>query len=138
MIDKPKSLKRLPHILTISPKRIFLVDGLGALLSAAYLGILMVVLNEYFGMPVSVLYVLAGIACFFAVYSLSCHFFLKKNWKPFLGFIMTANLLYCVLTLVLVIYHFNGLTTLGVVYFILEMFVIIWIVSLERKVYQSL
>jgi hypothetical protein len=58
---------------------------------------------------------------------------LKDNWPPFLRMISTANLLYCCLTLGLVIYYFPVLTILGVVYFIAEIMVVCGLVFVELK-----
>ena len=94
-------------------KKLFLIDGLGALLSAFLLGVILVRWEPVFGMPAKVLYPLAAIAGVFAIYSLSCHFFLTQNRGRFLKGIAVANLLYCCLTLTLVVYFYSQLTVLG-------------------------
>ena len=116
-----------------NPKQLFLIDSIGAVVSAFSLGVILVQFEIYFGMPSDILYILAIIPCFFAVYSFLCYWRFPENWQPFLRAIAIANLLYCMLSIVLV-YRFHGqLTTLGFVYFILELIIVIGIVSLEFK-----
>ena len=57
---------------------IFLLDGMGALLSATLL-LLLSYQVVYFGMPRAICWVLAGLALLFACYSLACHKLLKKG-----------------------------------------------------------
>ena len=121
----------------LTPKKLFLIDGAGALTSAFFLGIILVHFNSLFGMPVPVLYILALLACVFAVYSLSCFFLLKRNWRTFLLPIAIINALYCCLTLALVIYFFSQLTTLGILYFVGEILIIIGLVSVEFSAYRK-
>ncbi len=121
------------NTLLLNPKRVFLADGLGALLSAFLLGIVLVRFESSFGMPKNTLYILAILAGFFAAYSFACYFFVDKIWKPYLKAIAFANLLYCCLTLGLTLYFYTALTTLGVVYFFAEIGVIITLVIIEFK-----
>jgi hypothetical protein len=122
--------------LSKTPEKVFLIDGLGGLLAAFLLSVILARFEEYFGMPSCIDYVLALIACFYAVYSFTCYFFIKSNVKAYLKFIAIANLLYCCLTLILVFYFSDSLTTLGFTYFILEILVIIVLVFIEYKTYK--
>ncbi len=124
--------------LTSNPKRLFLIDGIGAVVSAIFLGVVLVQVEVYIGMPKTVLYVLASLACLYAIYSLSCSFFLPANWRPFLKGIALANLLHCGLTLGLVIYFYQKLTVLGITYFLLEMMIVVGLVVLERMAYSEI
>lgn len=108
-----------------SPKNFFLIDGLGAMVSVIMLGVVLVRFEEFFGMPVAILYGLAGVAAVFAIYSLGCHFFFMEKWQPFLRLIGTVNLLYCGVTLGLVIYWYEQLTTWGIAYFVGEMVIVV-------------
>ena len=64
----------------IEHKKLFLVDGVGALLSAILLWVL-AQFENMLGLPSKVLYVLSVMPCFFAIYSIFC--FVKKieNWR---------------------------------------------------------
>lgn len=98
----------------IRPKTLFLPDGLGALLSALCLGVVLVRFEAFFGMPRAVLYPLAGVAGLFAVYSLCCYVFVIQNRSVFLRVIATANLIYGCVTVGLLVLYRQELTLWGV------------------------
>ncbi len=114
-------------------KNIFLLDGLGALLSAFSLGVLLTTFQSIFGMPLPVLYGLSLVAGLFAVYSLGCHFFSPHNWRPFLRSIAVANVLYACLSLGMVVCFYDELTAWGVGYFGAELLVLLALVALELR-----
>ncbi|MEO9894364.1 hypothetical protein [Aurantibacter sp.] len=119
--------------LALRPKQLFLVDAIGAVISAFFLGIVLVQLNSFIGLPIRTLYILAVIPCFFAVYSFCSYFFLKLNLRPFLRIIALANLCYCCLTLILLFVHFKELKVLGLSYFLIELMIVIIISIVELK-----
>ena len=125
----PSLLQRL----TKNPKLLFFVDGIGAWFSAFLLSMVLAKFESTFGMPLNVLIILALVPGFFAFYSFACYFFLKDNWSPFLKSIAIANLLYCLVTIGLVIYHYEKLTFLGVGYFAIEVLVVSVLIVLEFK-----
>jgi len=108
----------------INSKRLFLIDGLGALVSMFFLGVVLVWLEDKIGMPKHLLYLLAILPIFFAVYSFGCYFLLKGHNGPFLKGIAILNLLYCFLTLGLLFFYDHDLTFLGWSYFIVELLVL--------------
>lgn len=118
----------------INPKYLFLIDSLGALLSAFLLGVVLVKFESVFGVSASVLYVLALIACCFAIYSFLCFLLLKQNWRPFLRLIAIANLLYCALTFTWILSLREGVTGLGFTYFILEIIIVVTLAIIELRV----
>ena len=124
-------------MLTSNPKTLFLIDSLGAFLSAFLLGVILTHFESTFGMPRSVLYFLAALACLFAIYSFWNYARFKENWRPYLHGIAIANLLYCGLTAALVIYFRQELTQWGLTYFLLEMVVIVCLVVIELKTVTS-
>lgn len=117
----------------LNPNKLFLVDGLGALLTAFLLFVIMKRFNEYFGAPQTTLACLCILALVFSFYSITCFFLLKDNWQPFLRAIIVANLLYCCLTAGLVFYSYPGITTLGIIYFLGEIIIILGLVFIELK-----
>ena len=125
-----------PFINRISsnPKLIFLIDGFGAVLSVFLLGIVLVKLENLIGMPAQTLYILAGIAGVFAIYSFLCSFLIPKNWRTFLKVIAFANLIYCLLTFSLLFIHQSDLTYLGIIYFLGEIIVIGLLAFLELRI----
>jgi len=117
----------------LKPRNLFLIDSLGALVTAFFLFAILRTFNEYFGMPQITLTYLSIIAVVFCLYSFTCFILLKDNWQPFLKTISIANLLYCCLTLTLVIYHFQRLTILGITYFFAEIIVVCGLGFVELK-----
>jgi hypothetical protein len=103
------------------PKAIFLVDGLGAFATASILFLVQWRFREHFGMPREIISLLSIIAFTFAVYSILCFLFLKRNWGIFLMAIVIANLLYCCLTI-------------GLIYFLAEIAVIVGLVFVELQI----
>ncbi|MEW7290649.1 hypothetical protein [Aquimarina sp. 2304DJ70-9] len=117
-----------------SPNKLFLIDGLGALLTAFLLGVVLTTWEDCFGMPSKILYTLSIVALIYALYSISCYFLTIKNWKPYLRGIAIANLMYCCLTIGLVVYFYHNLTGIGVLYFLLEVAVILILIGVELRV----
>ena len=118
---------------TSNPKLLFLVDGFGALLSAFLLGIFLTRFETTFGMPKSTLYFLASLPCVFAIYDFYCYLRINGNWKYFLKTIAIANIIYCFISMIMIIYHFQKLTSLGLIYFLLEFAIVITIASIEFR-----
>jgi hypothetical protein len=127
-------MKRLVNTFLLNPKKVFLIDGFGALLTAFFLFVILKNFNEYFGMPKPALNVLTIIAVVFSFYSVGCFFILKDSWRSFLLCISIANLFYCCLTLGLVIKNHTRLTFLGLTYFLLEMMIVCLLVYFEIQV----
>ena len=112
-------------IATTSKKQLFLIDCLGALASAFMLGIVLPSFESIIGMPKNVLYLLAFIAASFFFHSLWCFWNSDKNTKQRLKIIAIANLLYCCLTLALTLFYLKTLTIICLIYFALEMIIIV-------------
>ncbi len=112
---------------------IFLIDGIGAVISAILLGVVLPAFQVWIGMPIHILYLLATMALIFAAYSLSCFYIMKPVRLGWLKAILFANVFYCVVTGVAVIYFFDSLTGLGLTYFLLELAIILSLVIFERK-----
>ncbi len=115
----------------LSPKTLFLVDSMGALLTSFMLGFVLSTFEEVFGMPKSILYLLAPVAFGYSIYSFICYLKISSNWSPFLETIAWANLFYSTLTLGLVVYYWSFLTIIGSLYFILESIIIYGLAFLE-------
>lgn len=126
-------LEQVKSEIKSNPKKMFLIDGLGALLSAFLLGVVLVRFENYFGVPSKELYILSFLACIFAVYDLVCYLRIEENWRPFLKAIAIINLLYCCLTAGLLMYHYQHITSLGITYFLLEMLIVVGVAVIELK-----
>ncbi len=117
----------------VKPNSLFLIDGIGGLLSALMLGKVLTRFERFFGMPSEVLYILASVAVVLSLYSFSCY--LIKIEKPgiLLRIIAVANLLYCCFTLVFILYNHRTISTLGLAYFILEITAVVVLAIAELE-----
>jgi len=116
------------------PKKLFLIDGTGAIISAILLGLVLVQFEEFFGIPRPTLYVLALFPILFALYDLYCFFKEPQSINVFLKGIAIMNLLYCILSLGLAIFHHQTLTLFGWIYILLEVLIVIALANLEYRV----
>jgi hypothetical protein len=114
-----------------------LIDGIGALISAIMLGIILVKIQYLIGMPVSILYLLASIPCVYLVYDLISFSFRNTNHKLLLKVVAYANLGYTVVSAGLVIGHLQQLQLLGLVYFISEITILIVLIRIELRIASS-
>lgn len=117
--------------LNLIPKTIFLIDGLGATLSAFLMIAVLKPFNEFVGMPRELLTLLSIGALILATYSFSCFVFLRNKVQKLLKPLITANLSYCIVTLALVIYFYDNLTILGLIYFLAEISLVFGLVYIE-------
>ena len=113
--------------------KIFLTDGLGALLSAFLLCVILVKFEHVFQMPRPVLWILLITACLFASYSL-INYLLNNKKRSYLKIIAYANLLYSCLTISMTLYYRTELTTVGFMYFLSEAAIIMTLAIIELKV----
>ena len=115
-------------------KNIFLLDGFGALLTTLLIFFVLRTFNDFFGLSKSILGYLAALALVFSIYSIFCYFLVSDNWKSFLKIICIANIFYCVLTFGVVIFNYQNISILGIIYFLGEIIVIVGVVYLEITV----
>ena len=129
-----KTVSKIIKQLSSKPKKLLLIDSIGALTTAFLLFIVLRNFNEYFGMPERILTYLSVFAVCFCIYSTTCLFIIKANWTPFIKGISIANLLYCVLTIGLVIFYNSQLSIIGIAYFLGEIAIICGLVYIELNV----
>lgn len=127
-------MKKLIKHFTKRQKTLFLIDSLGAFITAFFLLVIALRFNEYFGMPKTVLTYLSLIAICFCIYSAACFLFLKGGFTPYIRFIGIANLLYCALTTGLLIKYNSLLTITGTIYFLIEIVIICVLSYVELNV----
>ena len=118
-------------------RTLFLIDGIGAVVSAILLGIVLPTFEDLIGMPISILQGLAIAATIFAIYSLTCFVIAPKRWHIYLRTIAIVNLLYCIASIGLVMYYYPQLTILGVTYFLIEKIIVISLATVELKTSKS-
>jgi len=119
------------------PKKVFLIDGFGALLTALLLFFVLRTFNTFFGLSKSTFEYLSLLALAFSVYSFCCFFLIASIWKPYLRIICIANILYCLLTLGIVFYYYRSISVFGIAYFLGEITVICVIVFLEISIIKN-
>jgi len=122
----------------LQPRQLFIIDGLGAMLSALLLGVVLVRFESFFGIPKDVLFVLAAIPLAFLAFDGYSIFFAKSNPGIFLRAIATANIGYCLLSLVMAWQHKDSLTPWGWAYLIGEIGIVLFLARLELKVARQL
>ncbi|MBL7706722.1 MAG: hypothetical protein JNM21_14345 [Taibaiella sp.] len=127
-------MQRITEYLAKRTRVLFLMDAFGALITAFMLGIIWYNCCPWTGMPPGVLRKLALIALLLCSYSGVCALLLKKRRSSFIKGMAIANLLYCILTSVLLVIYYTELTILGIIYFVAELLVITLLVWLEYKV----
>lgn len=130
---KPMIFQQIINKMILNPRRLFLIDGVGAVLSAIFLGVVLVRFEKIFGMPKEMLYFLAFLPCIFVIYDIYCYLRIQEYQKPFLKIIAFANLIYCCISIAMVFLHYRELTNLGLVYFILEVLIIVILIIIELK-----
>ncbi len=121
----------------MNPKKLFLIDGFGAILSVYFLGFVLVKLEKLFGIPSSVLYSLASIPIFFVIYDFYCYWKHIKIGLLLKG-IAVLNLVYCCISIGLISYYFNTIKILGWTYIIVEIILIIFLAMIEFRVGEKI
>jgi hypothetical protein len=125
-------------MIKLHPKKIFLLDCFGALLSAISLGVVLPLFDSFFGLPNTILYSLAITALIFGIYSLVCYLFVRKSWRVWLLIIALANTFYALLSIIILFIFSQYLTFFDGLYFIIELVILALLIILEFKIYFSL
>jgi hypothetical protein len=110
---------------------VFLLDALGAFASLLLLFFLIVPNENFFGLSHSTAIYLSIPILGLLIFSTSCFFSKPQNWKLLMKFVVFGNLAYCLFTAIIILQNFKELTHLGVLYFLIEVMVIILIVRIE-------
>lgn len=131
-------LKFLVDTFSSNPKKLFLVDSIGAFVSAILLFVILSFFEQEFGLPKKTLYLFFGIACIFTIYSIYCFYYIDKQWRLFLRIIAIFNLLYCLLTVLFLVVFFNSVTTVGYLYFFLEIIIVSCLAYIELKTVNNI
>ena len=114
-------------------RRLFLIDAVGALVSALMLGVALPLMQERIGLPRPVLLVLAAIALLLMAYSLAHTSGVLPARPARLRALIACNIAYGALTTVLLAAFASEVKALGFVYFIAELCVLSAIVWFEIR-----
>lgn len=119
--------------LIYQPKQLYLLDGFGALLSAFFLGVILVQFERHIGLTKETLYLLAVFPIFFLI--IDYCFYLNNSLNDIikLKIICFLNLAYCAYSFWVILNNQGTLTKLGNIYFVLEIFIILVVILLEVK-----
>jgi len=120
-------------IISNRAKKLFLVDSFGALLSAVLLAGVLAQFEQFIGLPSWILYLLAAIAMIFAAFSLFCFLRVDSNWQSYLHTIAILNISYSGLTIVFLISNWITLTVYGLLYFSIELSLVLLLAYTELK-----
>lgn len=124
---------KLVEYFSSHPKKLFLIDGIGALFSSFLLGIVLVKLKYIFGIPVKTLYFLASFPIIFSLFDFYSYHKEKPKQKHLLKWIAFANILYCCLSISMTFYHYKNVTKFGWIYILIESIVVCTLSIIEFK-----
>jgi len=122
----------------MNTRKLFLIDGIGAILSAFLLGVVLVQLESIFGIPRQALFILAALPCILAIYDFYCYLNVQENFSFSLRVIASINLWYCCLSIGFAFYHYQKLTCLGWIYIVGEIIIVAALARLELKTANKL
>lgn len=124
--------------LNSKPRGLFIIDGFGALVSAFFIGFVLVKFQPFIGLSKSTLYFLAVFPTILIVYNVYCYFKNPIKVLVFLKIIAFLNLFYCFLSIAIILYNYNSITKLGLFYFGLEILMLILLIRLEFSVVHKI
>jgi hypothetical protein len=107
---------------------IFLVDSIGALVSALFLGA--VLPRIAIGVSTETLYTLCIFAVIMGMYSGLCFCFRRSSTKLLIVSVV-MNLLYCLYSAFVLIGNLETITNLGIIYFVGEKIIVLALVYVE-------
>ena len=131
-------MNQLFQFFTNKPKQLFLLDALGAFITATFIGVVMRSHFDIFGLAAQEAFVMSFIAYSFFCFSGICYLFVRNKQYQYILIIASANLLYTLLSFFIFLNHFKDLTPFGIVYLISEIVTIMLLVTLEFSVAKNL
>lgn len=129
-------MRRSSLIATLAahPRWLFVFDGVGALVTAAAVGLVLPALPALVGVPAAVLRLLAVAACVVAGWSLTWGVLVPHRWPWGLRVVALANAAYCAATAACLWRFFDRLRVLDWVYFPAELALVAVLASIEWQV----
>jgi hypothetical protein len=119
----------------LNKKNIFLLDGMGAMLSLLLTGLILPNFSDLLGLPPQVLFFLALFPFLYSLYSFGIYKFSKEIKPSYLLALIFANFFYCLISLFIIL-NLNSLTFWGVTLLICEILTIAIVIYLEYLVYK--
>lgn len=130
-------MSKIPGYFSQNPEKLFLLDSIGAFLTALLLVLMLLFFNKFIGIDTKTLCLLISIAVLYSIYSFLCFKIQPEKWQIFLKIIAAANIIYAGGMLTFLILNHDYLTMLGIVYFSVESVIIISLACLEFKVIKN-
>jgi len=131
-------MKNLIAQFASAPKKLFLFDGIGAMLSWAILFLILIPNHQMIGIPAATLKFLATFPILFAAFDAIVSYLRPKSFKPFINIVIALNVGYCALTLSHILMFSSTISWIGAVYFVSEILIILLLVRIEFKVLKKL
>lgn len=131
-------MNKITLLFSQNPNKLFLVDFIGASITAILSGLVLPQFETLLGVPKQPLWILAGIAIVFAIYSFVCFLKLEKEHSTFIKIIAFANSVFIVITPYLLMPYLDTITIVGMLYFVFEWIIIALLILLELKVAATL
>ena len=122
----------------MNEQNIFLLDGIGAFVSTLLVGGVLPLLDDWIGMPTPVLQRLAILSFLYCLYDFCCFRWANKQQTIWLCGVICANLLHSILTLAYMLQYASQLKTLGIIYFVIEILIVLVLVFYEGKVAKKI
>jgi hypothetical protein len=116
------------------PKRLFLLDGVGAALSLLTLLVLFFFFQEEVGFSTDVFVVLIVGAVSLFAFDAFCYFNVDPPFQRYILLMAVSNVAYSVFVAVGLLYHSAEISLFTWIYFSLEIFILALLVRLELKV----
>ncbi len=117
-----------------TPKKIFLIDSLGAMMSSFGMFMICNFFQSHIGLSGDILFALALVGVMYSLYSMGCYLLLNSPSRPFILAIAFANGLYVITIMSLTYTHFHSITTLGLAYMVVESSLITLIAIVEYQI----
>lgn len=123
-------------MLALNRKNIYVLDGMGAVFSLLFTGLLLPHFSTDLGIPEKTLYFLACFPFIYSLFSLSCYFFVKNFKKWMIQTIIVGNGLYCLVSAA-IIFSIPDIQTWGILLLISEILVVAFVIAIEVYVLQQ-
>lgn len=117
----------------LTNRKLFLVDGLGALLSFSCLSSIALFFPEWIGLPEKSFLILCIFAFLLSVYSLTMASLKREVSGYFFRILAIANSTYCLVSIYFLVSNWVQITPFGVTYLTLEKLVVGILVYFEIK-----
>lgn len=117
----------------LAARNVFLIDGIGAILTSIFMFLLLAPYHEYLGLPKHHLLTFGKIAVVLGFYSFSIYLSFKRPGPLFFYLISFFNLGYVLYTSTILIHQMQFITIWGWLYFIGEIAILFSLIVVEWK-----